>query len=86
MINRKTYISRTIRYKVLARQQWYCNICGCKLKYSNHNPFPGEVAHIDHIYPFSKRESYPGKDINESSNLEALCPDCNFKKQSKGGF
>ena len=77
--NEYRYISRKTRYIVLNRQHWYCNICGCKLKYSNNNDYPGEVAHIDHIFPWSKREEYNG-DINELSNLQALCPKCNMGK------
>ena len=78
-------ISRSQRYQVLKRQNWNCNQCGCKLKYSQENPFPGEVAHIDHIYPYSKRKSYFNREenINELSNLQALCPICNLSKGKK---
>jgi len=80
------YISKSVRYEVLNRQHWCCNICACKLKYSmSHIDFDGKVAHIDHIHPFSMWETYKG-DINEVSNLQALCPECNMKKHSKEGF
>lgn len=79
------HISRSARYEILRRQDWICNICGKKLKYSEKHKFEGEVAHIDHIYPYSKRESFSG-DINSLSNLQALCPDCNMKKHAKNGF
>lgn len=81
----KRYVSKQIRYEVLNRQKWNCNICGCKLKYSSSNDWEGEVAHIDHIHPYSKRESYKNgiENINESSNLQALCPACNLSKTKK---
>jgi len=79
------YISKSIRYEVLNRQKWNCNTCGKHLKYSEKHEYGDVVAHIDHIVPFSNWETYDG-DINESSNLEALCPDCNLKKHSKNGF
>jgi len=78
-------ISKEERFFVLKKQNWKCNICGCKLKYSKDNDWIGEVAHIDHIHPFSKRETYVnGSDnINEYSNLQALCPSCNLFKSKK---
>jgi hypothetical protein len=78
-------ISRQSRYDVLKRQKWNCNQCGCKLKFSKNNTWIGEVAHIDHIHPFTKKGSYPNGfwNINEPSNLQALCPDCNLKKGKK---
>jgi len=79
------YISKSIRYEVLKRQKWCCNICGKHLKYSDKHSYGDVVAHIDHIIPFSQWETYDGY-INELSNLEALCPDCNMKKHSKNGF
>jgi 5-methylcytosine-specific restriction endonuclease McrA len=73
------------RYEICKRQFWKCNICGCKLKYNKYSKWEGETAHIDHIYPFSKKESYTNGPalINESSNLQALCPNCNLKKGGK---
>lgn len=79
-------ISKVTRYEVLDRQGWYCNHCHIKLKYDGRKKFNGEVAHIDHIHPFSEWESYKGIDINEPSNLQALCPSCNMKKHAKNGF
>jgi hypothetical protein len=78
-------ITKEMRYETLKRQKWKCNICGERLKYNSHSDWEGKIAHIDHIYPYSKRENYPrGKEnINELSNLQALCPDCNFKKSDK---
>jgi len=73
------------RYKILTRQNWKCNICGQKLKYKKNSPWGGEVAHIDHIHPFTKKSTYPNGEanINEPTNLQALCPDCNLKKGKK---
>ena len=73
------------RYEVLKRQKWRCNQCAAKLKYNKESSWEGEVAHIDHIYPYSKRYTYQNgsQNINESSNLQALCPDCNLKKSKK---
>jgi len=73
------------RYEVLKRQTWKCNICTTQLKYKKTSPWEGETAHIDHIHPYSKRDSYPnGKEnINELENLQALCPKCNLSKNKK---
>jgi rubrerythrin len=78
-------INKEVRYNVLKRQQWKCNQCGEKLKYSKESNFGNEVGHIDHIHPYSKRESYKNgsKNINETSNLQALCPSCNKSKFDK---
>lgn len=79
------YISRSTRFEILKRQKWVCNLCGTKLKYSINNEWNGEVAHIDHIHPYSKRKEYVNgsKNINELSNLQALCPKCNLSKSKK---
>lgn len=77
------YISKGDRYRVLKRQRWRCNFCDKPLKYSNNHKFGDEVAHIDHIHPFNEWESYNGRNINELSNLQALCPECNLKKKKK---
>lgn len=79
------YISKSTRYRVLDRQRWCCNTCGKHLKYSENHSLGDIVAHIDHIHPFSEWRTYKGY-INDISNLEALCPDCNMKKHSKNGF
>ena len=77
------YISKEKRYRVLSGQKWRCNSCGCKLKYDEKSPFPGKLAHMDHIWPFSKWKEYHGQDINEITNLQALCDTCNLKKKDK---
>ena len=78
-------VTQSQRYKVLDRQNWKCNICHCRLKYSIQHKFEAKVGHIDHIHPFSKRDSYPNGrcNINEDNNLQGLCPDCNLKKNKK---
>lgn len=78
-------ISREQRYEVLKRQKWNCNQCGEKLKFSIQNKWEAEVAHIDHIHPYSKRYSYKNgvENINELPNLQALCPKCNKSKFDK---
>jgi len=85
-LNISRTISKEIRYIVLNRQYWRCNQCGEKLKYNSEVDWSNaQVAHIDHIFPYSKRKEYPnGEDnINEPENLQALCPDCNNKKRDK---
>lgn len=78
-------ITKEQRYEVLKRQKWVCNQCGCKLKYSKESSWDGEIAHIDHIYPYSKKLTYPNgeENINEIENLQALCPSCNLNKSNK---
>lgn len=78
-------ITKQQRYEVLKRQKWQCNQCCEVLKFNKNSNWEGEVAHIDHIHPFSKKETYPNgvENINESSNLQALCPRCNLTKSGK---
>jgi len=73
------------RYNVLKRQKWKCNSCATHLKYSKNHELGTSVAHIDHIYPYSKRWTYPFgiKKINEENNLQALCESCNKIKYNK---
>lgn len=81
----KRYISKEKRYAILKRQKWKCNQCFTTLKYSIESNWKGEIAHIDHIHPYSKRQTYPNgvNNINELSNLQALCPKCNKEKSNK---
>lgn len=76
---------RRYRYKILERQEWVCNMCGCKLQYSKRHSFGYPVAHIDHVHPFSRKETYVNgeENINEIENLQALCPECNLTKKNK---
>lgn len=79
-------LSRTIspqdRYEIFKRQNWRCNSCGIKIKYSRDSKYEGRVGHIDHIHPYSKRFAYPGGEqrINDPDNLQGLCDICNLKK------
>lgn len=80
-------VSKRDRYEVCKRQKWCCNTCGVKLKYHTNSPYGEKLANIDHIHPFAKRHEYingPEK-INELSNLQALCAECNNKKGVKFG-
>ena len=72
-------ITTRMRYQILSEQKWKCNNCGCRLKFGKHSNWCGEVAHIDHIHPFADRETYCNDEynINERSNLQALCGKCN---------
>jgi len=76
------FISKRKRYKVMKRQGWTCNICGAPIRFDKNSSYHGEVGHIDHIYPYSKRHLYDG-DINWIGNLEGLCFSCNSKKRDK---
>jgi 5-methylcytosine-specific restriction endonuclease McrA len=78
-------IDRKKRYEVLKRQNWMCNNCGIKLKFNVDSKYGKVIGHIDHIHPYSKRDTYKnGSDkINEILNLQALCPKCNQSKFNK---
>lgn len=84
-INIERVILKDARYNVIKRQKWKCNFCQAVLKFNSNSDWKGEVAHIDHIHPFSKRFTYQNgfNNINEESNLQALCPTCNLKKSHK---
>lgn len=78
-------ITREKRFAILKRQKWRCNNCNRQLKYNLESEWQGEVAHIDHIYPFSDRLNYFNgcENINELANLQALCPNCNLTKHKR---
>jgi len=87
-------ISAEMRYNVFKSQNWRCNVCGEKLKFCKNTLFPGrskeymgkiEVGQIDHIHPYSQMETYKNgiENINERSNLQALCKKCNREKGIK---
>jgi len=75
-------IDNDMRYIVLKEQKWKCNNCGVTLKFKKDSDWKGEIAHIDHIHPFAEWHSY-NSNINERSNLQALCEKCNLKKGKK---
>lgn len=80
----RAIITPETRYIILSRQKWSCNRCGKKISYSKKNTYGEQVAHIDHIHPYSKRNTYiNGADkINEYANLQALCEECNLRKHN----
>lgn len=59
-----------IRYNVLKRDNFKCQICGVSSK-------DGATLHVDHIIPVSKG----GKTV--MSNLQTLCDRCNIGKSNK---
>ena len=59
-----------IRYNVLKRDNFSCQICGITAK-------DGAKLHVDHIIPVSKG----GKTV--MSNLQTLCERCNIGKSNK---
>lgn len=66
---RKT-MNDDIRYNVLKRDNYTCQICGATAK-------EGAKLHVDHIIPVSKG----GKTV--MSNLQTLCDRCNLGKGNK---
>lgn len=60
-------LSASLRYQVLQRDQFRCQICGATKE-------DGVKLHVDHIFPVSKG----GK--TELSNLRTLCDRCNLGK------
>lgn len=85
IIKLSRYISRDKRYSVCKRQGWKCNFCNTKLKWDKNSTWDGEIAHVDHIHPYSKRATYQNGEINinEDANIQALCPSCNLSKSKK---
>lgn len=66
----RTLFSNSLRYDVLKRDGFRCQICGRTAQ-------DGVKLHVDHIVPVSKG----GK--TEMSNLRTLCSDCNVGKKDK---
>jgi diadenosine tetraphosphate (Ap4A) HIT family hydrolase len=63
------YISGTLRYEVLKRSKFHCELCGISAK--------EKALEVDHILP---RNKGGGDDI---SNLQALCYSCNAMKRDR---
>lgn len=63
-------MSDSLRYDVMHRDGFRCQICGATQK-------DGVKLHVDHIFPVSKG----GK--TEMSNLRTLCERCNMGKRDK---
>lgn len=68
----RTMLTNSMRYDVLKRDGFRCQICGRSVKDD-----PYLKLHVDHIIPVSKG----GKSI--MSNLRTLCDDCNLGKKDK---
>jgi ATP adenylyltransferase len=63
------YISGTLRYEVLKRAQFHCELCGI--------PHDERALEVDHIQP----RKHGGTD--DLSNLQALCWQCNSMKGAR---
>jgi diadenosine tetraphosphate (Ap4A) HIT family hydrolase len=63
------YISGTLRYEVLKRAQFHCELCGI--------PHEVRALEVDHIQP----RKHSGTD--DLSNLQALCWQCNSMKGAR---
>jgi diadenosine tetraphosphate (Ap4A) HIT family hydrolase/5-methylcytosine-specific restriction endonuclease McrA len=63
------YVSGTLRYEVLKRAKFRCELCGV--------PADERALEVDHITPRSKGGS------DDLSNLQALCYSCNAMKRDR---
>jgi ATP adenylyltransferase len=63
------YIPGTLRYQVLKRAKFRCELCGISAEH--------RALEIDHIIPRNKQGS------DEESNLQALCYSCNSTKRDQ---
>lgn len=63
------YISGTIRYDVLKRSKFHCELCGISAE--------NKALEVDHIVPRNKGGS------DDPSNLQALCYSCNAMKRDR---
>ncbi len=56
-------ISRRKKYTIYTSQNWMCAICGEKIAFDKKHKGNGwagtELGHIDHIWPKSKKHTYP---------------------------
>ena len=66
----RSIMNDNIRYNVLKRDNYTCQICGASAK-------DGAKLHVDHIIPISRG----GKTV--MSNLQTLCERCNIGKSNK---
>jgi ATP adenylyltransferase len=63
------YISGTIRYEILKRSKFHCELCGISAQ--------DKALEVDHIIPRNKGGS------DDPSNLQALCYSCNAMKRDR---
>ena len=63
------YVSGTIRYEILKRARYRCELCGVSAEH--------KALEVDHIVP----RNHGGSD--ETHNLQALCYSCNAMKQDR---
>ena len=63
------YISGTIRYEILKRAKYHCELCGISAD--------EKALDIDHIIPRNKGGT------DDESNLQALCYSCNSMKRDR---
>jgi len=63
------YISGTIRYEVLKRAKFRCELCGISAEF--------KALEVDHILPRNRGGS------DDPSNLQALCYSCNSMKRDR---
>ena len=61
------YISGTVRYQVLSRAKFRCELCGISAEH--------KALEVDHILPRNKGGS------DDESNLQSLCYSCNAMKR-----
>jgi len=71
-LNASRTLSLALRYRVLCRDRFRCQICGRSPATSL-----GVELHVDHITPWSKGGP------NTEENLRVLCSDCNLGKGDK---
>ena len=63
------YISGTIRYEILKRSKFHCDLCGVSAE--------KKALEVDHIVPRNKGGS------DDPSNLQSLCYSCNSMKRDR---
>jgi len=63
------YISGTIRYRVLSRAKFRCELCGISAEH--------KALEVDHIVPRNKEGT------DDESNLQSLCYSCNAMKRDR---
>ena len=70
---------------LIEEQGFICNLQithECKKRNGDLSELERSKIHVDHIWPVSRSDEYDG-DINETSNLQAVCSQCNMFKHDK---